>query len=79
MRHGEDAPWLVNMFAITETAGELTFKRLLKSDADPANATNIGIPLSDVRLHLLDEQLDPVDEGTLCGGPMRRARLSWKP
>ena len=63
MRHGEDAPWLVNMFAITETAGELTFKRLLKSDADPANAKNIGIPLCDVRLHLLDGQLDPVADG----------------
>lgn len=62
-RHGDDQPQLINMYAITETAGEITYRRLLADDATQASRSNIGVPLPDVQIHLLDEQQQPVPVG----------------
>ncbi|MGR9100207.1 MAG: amino acid adenylation domain-containing protein [Gammaproteobacteria bacterium] len=62
-RRGDLKPEMINMYAATETAGEVAMKRILKQDATPENAANIGMPLEDVSFHLLDRNLRPVEDG----------------
>jgi amino acid adenylation domain-containing protein len=62
-RHGDNQPQLVNMYAITETAGEVTYRRLLGRDVRDATRNVIGMPLPDVQIYLLDEQQQPVPTG----------------
>jgi amino acid adenylation domain-containing protein len=82
---GDTDPELINMYGITETTVHVTFRRIRKDDLD-IGGSPIGVPLADLRLHLLDEDLRPVaaDEvGELfVGGPgvaqgyLRRAGLT---
>ncbi|MER7188093.1 amino acid adenylation domain-containing protein, partial [Streptomyces hyaluromycini] len=59
-RHGPDGPALVNMYGITETTVHVTHVDLgPEHDADSV----IGVPLADLRVHLLDERLRPVPPG----------------
>ncbi len=62
--HGDDQPQLVNMYAMCETAGEVTYKRLKAQDIDHAQRSIIGSPLPHVTIHLLDESRQPVSFGT---------------
>lgn len=71
-RFGTQGPQLVNMYALTETAGEVSLARVdAGSAADPSG---IGMPLPDTELLLLDSAGRPVPDGEAgelyIGGPM---------
>lgn len=70
--HGNGGPQLVNTYAITETGGQVAF-RAYDGDIDSSRARNIGRPLEDTDVYIVDEQLAPVATGAigeLCvGGP----------
>ena len=71
-RHGDDGPWVTNMFGITETTVHVTCRRVVKADLEREGSL-IGRPLPDLRLWLLDKHLQPVPNGTpgeiFVGGP----------
>lgn len=58
--YGDNQPQLVNMYALTETSGEVTYKRFRKEDLDKSNKNIVGIPLGDVQIHILDENMKPM-------------------
>ncbi len=60
--HAASGPRLVNTYAITETAGNVMFREYAVADHD---ARNIGQPLPDVDIHVLDATGHPV----ACGEP----------
>lgn len=62
-RHGDDRPWLVNMYGPTETAVYVTFHRITRADLDVPDRSVIGRPLPDLRIDLLDQHLRPVPPG----------------
>jgi surfactin family lipopeptide synthetase C len=72
-RFGDDSPRLVNMYGITEVTVHCTFHVVLKSELDSPVRGDVGRPLPDVRLYLLDERGEPVPigvRGEICvAGP----------
>jgi amino acid adenylation domain-containing protein len=61
-RFGDQSPALVNMYGITETTVHVTYKLLSAQDAiDGLN--DIGTPLADLTLHVLNERRKPVPPG----------------
>jgi amino acid adenylation domain-containing protein len=62
-RHGEESPQLVNMYGITETTVHVTYRRIRTKDARGDVDSLIGDPIPDLRIHLLNEALLPVDDG----------------
>ena len=64
-------PALVNSYAITETGGQVALR--VCDAADDAAPANIGLPLDDTPVWILDDKLSPVragETGELCvGGP----------
>jgi amino acid adenylation domain-containing protein len=63
-RFGDQAPVLVNMYGITETTVHVTYKRLHAQDAQ-AGISDIGAPLADLSLHVLNERRQPVPQGVV--------------
>ncbi|GAA2730106.1 amino acid adenylation domain-containing protein [Streptomyces nogalater] len=63
-RYGDERPALVNMYGITETTVHVTARRITRADLDEPGVSPIGRPLPDVTLRLLDEDGDPVADGT---------------
>ncbi|SCL14714.1 amino acid adenylation domain-containing protein [Micromonospora nigra] len=62
-RYGDDAPRLVNMYGITETTVHSTYRRITRADLTSGIRSNVGRPLPDLRIYLLDERLMPVPPG----------------
>lgn len=62
-RHGEHGPVLVNMYGITETTVHVTYRVIRPIDLAPGRRSVIGVPIPDLSLHLLDENLQPVPRG----------------
>ncbi|CAM2068625.1 Amino acid adenylation domain-containing protein [Sulfidibacter corallicola] len=60
-RYGVRVPTMVNMYGITETTVHVTFRELTEADLD--RPSNIGRPLPDLALYLLDEHMAPVPAG----------------
>ncbi|MGA2188768.1 MAG: amino acid adenylation domain-containing protein [Steroidobacteraceae bacterium] len=60
-RHGDARPQLVNMYGITETTVHVTYRPLKAADQDLGSV--IGVPIPDLRVHLLDENRRPVPSG----------------
>lgn len=58
-----DEAVLVNMYGITETTVHVTLYPVSRADAEREQASIIGAPIGDLRLHLLDEHLRPVPRG----------------
>ncbi|MEV4969329.1 amino acid adenylation domain-containing protein, partial [Streptomyces sp. NPDC053808] len=54
-RLGLDTPALVNMYGITETTVHTTFYRVTEDDLEAVAGNPVGEPLSDLRVHLLDD------------------------
>ena len=68
-RHGDRHPELINMYGITETTVHVTYRRILRADAECEHDSLIGEPIPDLQIHLLDEHLQPVlfgAEGEIC-------------
>ena len=61
LRHGDVKPQLVNMYGITETTVHVTYRPI--SRADVSRGSVIGVPIPDLQLHLLDNDLQPVPVG----------------
>ena len=48
-----------NMYSITETTIHVTYKEMDLEDIN-SNISNIGVALSHLKIHILDEKLKPV-------------------
>ncbi len=60
-RMGDEHPRLINMYGITETTVHVTYRRLRA--AEGRGGSPIGVPIPDLRVHLLDGELAPVPIG----------------
>jgi amino acid adenylation domain-containing protein len=71
-RHGHGRPRLINMYGITETTVHVTFGELDEAGLSRA-ATQLGVPLPGMRVHVLDERGEPCPAGVpgeiYVGGP----------
>jgi amino acid adenylation domain-containing protein len=56
-------PGLVNMYGITETTVHVTWRRLAADDLSPRRGSPIGVPIADLRVHVLDANQQPVPVG----------------
>ena len=65
-RHGDQEPTLVNMYGITETTVHVTYRPIRQKDLDEKLGSVIGVPIPDLELFLLDDNLQPVPDG--CPG-----------
>ncbi len=62
-RYGDRQPALVNMYGITETTVHCTYRRITAADLTESGRSPIGVPLPDLRVHVLDNNLSPVPDG----------------
>jgi amino acid adenylation domain-containing protein len=62
-RYGDEQPHLVNMYGITETTVHSTYRRITRADLTGPVRSNVGRPLPDLRIYLLDERGMPVPPG----------------
>jgi amino acid adenylation domain-containing protein len=71
-RYGDSSPQLVNMYGITETTVHVTYRPLRKVDAG-RTISPIGVPIPDLWLRVLDENMQMVPVGVTgelyVGGP----------
>ncbi len=59
-QHGDEKPLLVNMYGITETTVHVTYRPIKSVDLSKGLASVIGVPIPDLQLYVLDENLKPV-------------------
>ncbi|AKS31661.1 non-ribosomal peptide synthetase [Mycolicibacterium goodii] len=74
--HESHAPRLVNMYGITETCVHVSHRALEAADTGSAGSV-IGLPIPGLRIHLLDNNLQPVPAGVvgemyIAGGQVSR-------
>ncbi len=62
-RHGDSSPRLINMYGITETTVHSTFHRISAAEISAGFGSNVGRPLADLRIFLLDRRGHPVPQG----------------
>jgi amino acid adenylation domain-containing protein len=63
-RHGDRSPQLVNMYGITETTVHVTYRPMSMADlADPTASSPIGRPIPDLKVYVLDRNMEPVPVG----------------
>ena len=84
-RYGDERPVLVNMYGITETTVHVTYHVVTRDDARSAQS-NIGVPIPDLHIYLLDSHRQPVPAGVvgemyiagegLAGGYLNRPSLT---
>jgi amino acid adenylation domain-containing protein len=60
-RHGDQHPRLVNMYGITETTVHVTYRPLTSADVD--RGCFIGKPITDLKVYILDRNLQRVPVG----------------
>src|SRR6185369_2201333 len=60
-RHGDSKPQLVNMYGITETTVNVTYRLLHKDDVERGSV--IGWRIPDLELYILDKTMEPVPVG----------------
>lgn len=72
-RHGDETPRIVNMYGITETTVHSTHRVIREADLTSGVGSVIGVPIPDLQLYLVDDDLKLVKKGTpgeICvGGP----------
>src|SRR6185437_4514812 len=56
-RHGDKKPQLVNMYGITETTVHVTYRPIGIADLDATGNSRIGVPIPDLDVLLLDQDL----------------------
>ncbi len=62
-RHGDTRPKLVNMYGITETTVHVTYRPLSLADVEAGKGSVIGVPIPDLRVYIVDANLEPVPIG----------------
>ena len=78
--HQADHPEIIDTYAITETGGQVAWRKLQASDAEIEASHLLGEVLSDLQVHLLNDELLPVEPGTdgeLCISGPGLARGYW--
>lgn len=76
-RHGDERPLVVNMYGITETTVHSMYRPIRASDLSSGIGSPIGVPIPDLQIHLLDEnlkQVPPGAPGEICVGGAGVAR-----
>ncbi|MEV1025601.1 amino acid adenylation domain-containing protein [Streptomyces sp. NPDC050264] len=63
-RHGEDSPRVMNMYGITEATVHATCRRMTAADTTRPGSP-VGVPLADLRAHVLDHRERPVPPGVV--------------
>lgn len=63
-RYGDEFPELVNMYGITETTVHVTYRKISKKDLEFCDISPLGVAIPDLQVHLLDEQGEPVKDGS---------------
>lgn len=69
--HGDQKPKVVNMYGITETTVHSTYRVIRQEDLTSGVGSVIGVPIPDLTIHLVDENLQPVkagETGEICVG-----------
>jgi amino acid adenylation domain-containing protein len=64
-RHGDQRPTVVNMYGITETTVHSTYRPIRQADLESGVGSVIGVPIPDLQIYLVDENLKPVPRGTV--------------
>ncbi len=70
-RYGDSTPALVNMYGLTETTVHVTCKRMTRKEIAASQSDTsavgspIGIPIPDLKLHVLDASRQPVGDGVV--------------
>ncbi|MGD0939062.1 MAG: amino acid adenylation domain-containing protein [Terracidiphilus sp.] len=75
--HGDRHPLLINMYGITETTVHVTYREVTAADAADGARSLIGVPIPDMQLYLLGEDMQPVpagEVGEICVGGAGVAR-----
>jgi len=63
-RHGDQSPFLINMYGITETTVHVTRRELRMEDLEATGSRSpIGAPLTNTEVYLLDRYFNPVPIG----------------
>ncbi|MDJ0732653.1 MAG: amino acid adenylation domain-containing protein [Nostocaceae cyanobacterium] len=62
-KYGDKSPRLINMYGITETTVHVTYRPIELKDIEENSGSVIGVPIPDLSLYILDEQLEPVPLG----------------
>jgi aryl carrier-like protein len=76
-RHGDEHPKIVNKYGITETTVHSTYRVIRSADLTNGMGSVIGVPIPDLRIYLVDEDLKPVPAGVpgeICVGGAGVAR-----
>ena len=72
-RHGDTGPRLINMYGITETTVHVTYQPVDRALVERRWGSLIGRPIPDLRVYVLDADLEPVPAGVagelFVGGP----------
>jgi len=55
-RYGDQHPQCVNMYGITETTVHVTYRPIRFADLENNSGSNIGIPIPDLQVYVVDEQ-----------------------
>ncbi|SEF72071.1 non-ribosomal peptide synthetase [Paenibacillus sp. UNC499MF] len=62
-RHPDDSPKLVNMYGITETTVHVSYHPLDRRSAAAGSGSVIGVPIPDLDVYVLDDNLEPMPFG----------------
>ena len=62
-RYGDKQPQCINMYGITETTVHVTYRPIRFQDLETNGSSNIGIPIPDLQIHVVDSDLRPVPAG----------------
>ena len=55
-RYGDQRPQCVNMYGITETTVHVTYRPIRFDDLETQSGSNIGIPLPDLQVYVVDQE-----------------------
>ena len=75
--HDDRNPLLINMYGITETTVHVTYREITAADAADGARSLIGVPIPDMQVYLLGEDMRPVpagEVGEICVGGAGVAR-----
>jgi nonribosomal peptide synthetase DhbF len=64
-RYGDGMPQMINMYGITETTVHTTYQRVMQKDLMKSSASLIGKPLTNYRIYVLNEHLQPAPIGVM--------------
>jgi amino acid adenylation domain-containing protein len=76
-RYGDEQPKCINMYGITETTVHVTYRRVTRKDVESGSGSNIGIPIPDLQVYVVNEQgaqVAPNEEGEIWVGGRGVAR-----